>query len=253
MNTKLGYDRGVSRWIPLVAVVVLIPLLAPGSAAQINGIPPSVTSIAPGRTVPNIAPSVTSLGPLGFSKTCCFGVHTVRPSTGHHHHPGRGNGFVGGVPVAVPVPVPVYTGDYPGYYDDSTNGDSQPEGEATPGPTIFEHNWRGAYPSANDEAGVRSRQPLPRAGGDETSANAAEPAGSASESNEPSSVLVFRDGHQQEVSNYAIIGDTLYDLSSGRAHKIPLAELDLDSTVRANDDRGIDFTLPETAKAPVAN
>src|SRR5581483_2453028 len=112
----------------------------------------------------------------------------------------------------------------------------------------------------NDEGapGLRSKEPLPRAETNssseyENSSNADEPTTSASEPKEPSSVLVFRDGHKQEVSNYAIIGDTLYDLSSGRAHKIPLTQLDLDSTVRANDDRGIDFSLPVTAKAPVAN
>jgi hypothetical protein len=57
-------------------------------------------------------------------------------------------------------------------------------------------------------------------------------------------VLVFKDGHQIEVQNYAVIGDTLYDLSPGRHHKILVADLDLTSTVKLNDDRGIDFRLP---------
>jgi hypothetical protein len=57
-------------------------------------------------------------------------------------------------------------------------------------------------------------------------------------------VLVFKDGHQQEVSNYAIVGGTLYDLSDGRSRKIALAQLDLPATVKQNDGRGIDFELP---------
>ena len=57
-------------------------------------------------------------------------------------------------------------------------------------------------------------------------------------------MLVFKDGHQLEVQNYAVIGDTLYDLTPGRHHKILLADLDLTSTTKQNDDRGIDFRLP---------
>ena len=64
-------------------------------------------------------------------------------------------------------------------------------------------------------------------------------------------MLIFKDGHQLEVQNYAVIGDMLYDLTPGRHHKIALADLDLTSTVQQNDDRGIDFRLPpnpETSK-----
>jgi hypothetical protein len=63
-------------------------------------------------------------------------------------------------------------------------------------------------------------------------------------------VLVFKDGHQLEVANYAIVGSTLYDLTDGRRHKIALAELDLAATAKQNDDRGIDFQVPA---APEAN
>ena len=61
---------------------------------------------------------------------------------------------------------------------------------------------------------------------------------------QPQTVLVFKDGRQLEVQNYAVIGDVLYDLTPGRHHKIPLADLDLTSTAQQNDDRGIDFRLP---------
>jgi hypothetical protein len=60
-------------------------------------------------------------------------------------------------------------------------------------------------------------------------------------------LLIFKDGHQAEVENYAIVGDTLYDLSEGRRHKIALADLNLDATAQQNEDRGIDFTVPATA------
>jgi hypothetical protein len=61
---------------------------------------------------------------------------------------------------------------------------------------------------------------------------------------EPGTLLVFKDGRQVEIKNYAIQGDTLFDLSDGRPHKIALADLDLDATQKKNDDRGVDFQLP---------
>jgi hypothetical protein len=62
-------------------------------------------------------------------------------------------------------------------------------------------------------------------------------------------VLVFKDGHQVEVANYAIVGNTLYDLSGGHRQKISLADLDLNATAKQNDDRGIDFQLPAPNEA----
>jgi hypothetical protein len=56
-------------------------------------------------------------------------------------------------------------------------------------------------------------------------------------------LLVFKDGHQMEVSNYAIMGPTLY-LFAGDHRKISLADLDLDATRKANDERGTEFRVP---------
>jgi hypothetical protein len=59
-------------------------------------------------------------------------------------------------------------------------------------------------------------------------------------------VLVFRDGHKQEVRNYAIVGQMLWDFGANGTHKIPLSDLDLDTTRKLNDERGVDFVLPKT-------
>jgi hypothetical protein len=56
-------------------------------------------------------------------------------------------------------------------------------------------------------------------------------------------VLVFRNGKRQEVTNYAIMGDTLYVFDQGK-RKIALADLDIPATVKANDDRGMEFKVP---------
>jgi hypothetical protein len=61
--------------------------------------------------------------------------------------------------------------------------------------------------------------------------------------------LVFKDGHQLEIENYAIVSQTLYDLTPGRPRKIALADLDLSATQKQNDDHGVAFELPSSAQA----
>ena len=63
--------------------------------------------------------------------------------------------------------------------------------------------------------------------------------------NEPATVLVYRDGHRSEVQSYAIVGPTLWLLSNTRSTKVALADLDLDQTVKANEDRGLTFLVPK--------
>lgn len=60
----------------------------------------------------------------------------------------------------------------------------------------------------------------------------------------PATLLVFRDQHKQEVQNYAIVGQTLWNFAPQRTQKIPLSDLDLAATTKANDERGVDFRLP---------
>jgi len=65
----------------------------------------------------------------------------------------------------------------------------------------------------------------------------------------PATVLVFRDRHKQEVQNYAIVGQTLWTFAPQRTEKIPLADLDLAATTKANDDRGVGFHVPSSSEA----
>jgi hypothetical protein len=64
----------------------------------------------------------------------------------------------------------------------------------------------------------------------------------------PPTVLVFRDQHKQEVQNYAVVGQTLWNFSSQRTERIPLADLDLTATAQANEDRGLAFRIPVQAR-----
>lgn len=238
MFRKLEYDDAV-RWlnravVAVSALLVLSAFLPSQAAAQINGAPPSVTSMGfGGRAINGTRPSVTSLGPLGPTFNPAF--PNSRPLFGHHHHHGNGNGF---------VPwgwgVGYYAIPYDGYYDqdDDAAADDPPQEQYNGGPTIFDRRGSGRVPRPPQSDYVEHAP-------QESASVASEPAAApVPDQPQPQTVLVFKDGHQQEVENYAIVGDTLYDLSEGRRHKIPLSDLDLDSTVKQNDQRGIDFQVP---------
>ena len=61
-------------------------------------------------------------------------------------------------------------------------------------------------------------------------------------------VLVFRDGHRQQVNNYAIMGQTVYVFDS-RTQKIALSDLDVPATIKLNDDHGVEFQLPKAKQS----
>src|SRR5712692_3777846 len=62
-------------------------------------------------------------------------------------------------------------------------------------------------------------------------------------------VLVFRDGHKEEVKRYMIKGDVIFTgadyWSTGSwTRKVPVAELDVPATLKLNQERGGKFSLP---------
>ncbi len=65
----------------------------------------------------------------------------------------------------------------------------------------------------------------------------------------PPTVLVFRDQRKQEIHNFAIVGQTLWNFAPQRTEKIPLSDLDLPATAKANDDRGLTFRVPAPGEA----
>jgi hypothetical protein len=75
--------------------------------------------------------------------------------------------------------------------------------------------------------------------------------GQASESHyqTPAAVLVFRDGHEEEVKSYTIIGEALYAkvdfwVDGSWTRKIEIANLDVPATLKLNQERGSQFRLP---------
>jgi hypothetical protein len=74
----------------------------------------------------------------------------------------------------------------------------------------------------------------------------------------PSAVLVYRDGHRQEISGYAIAGGMIYSQTADwqNAHPtkpIPVSALDPVATVTANSQRGITFLLPSASNEAIAS
>src|SRR6266567_175574 len=227
----------------LSAVLVLAGVVVPASAQRasgnsmgsgtvFHGVPTSVTSFNFGgqRGFHGVPTSVTSLGFGGSGFRLNQPFRTNQPfGFRHRRNSGVVSPFFGDI-VAVPYAYPVYMTD--------TGVDDSMEEDYRGGPTIFDRRGSGEEyrrPQARDEEDYRSRSSEVPA---DQQAVAEKPV------QQPSTVLVYKDGHQTEVVNYAIVGETLYELNDGRAKKVALAELDLSATEKQNDERGVDFRVP---------
>lgn len=65
----------------------------------------------------------------------------------------------------------------------------------------------------------------------------------------PPTVLVYRDGHTEELTSYSIIGNEIYTKSDywtngAWTRKIQIADLDIPATLKQNQQRGVNFELP---------
>jgi hypothetical protein len=72
----------------------------------------------------------------------------------------------------------------------------------------------------------------------------------------PPAVLVFRDGHKDEVSEYTIMSGTIYSKADYWAtgswtRKIQIADLDVPATLKLNQERGLKFVLPASSNEVV--
>lgn len=250
--------------------VAIVGVLSLPAAAQIRGVPASVTSITPNRYVSGIPASVTSLGPNGYGNSrghghnfgngnynsmcssggalipsamgCTSTVFTNQfyglprssgpvnlHSRGHH---GQGAYYPVYVPYAVPV---VIEPEEPQPSMEALTGDSSAEGLALPPAyTVFENRPTTAVKPSALPPIDESRVYHP---------GMTEPSETET-AKQPPVVLIYKDGHQSEVQNYAIVGKYLYDISGFSSRKVLLSDLDLPATIKANDERGTEFALP---------
>jgi hypothetical protein len=71
--------------------------------------------------------------------------------------------------------------------------------------------------------------------------------------NQPATTLVFKDGHRVDVQNYVIAKNTITILDQGRREHIPLAQIDVPATQKANEERGVDFKAPTVRVSLMCN
>lgn len=257
MTSSLEYHNGVVSRIPasvaayrlLWCALVVSVLTAQAVAAQSvtsghsGGVPSSVTSQGFGGRAINGAPaSVTSLPSTGNSRGVRPGSSIPRPVHPHRRDDRqyrRGSDGYYYYPYGTAYALP--------YADDNgtPDNDADDDPEYQGGPTIFDRRGPGAQayvPPENSVPGAHSPSGQSSSNQDPSDASLSEPAPQPT-------ILSFKDGHQIEVGNYAIVGATLFDLTAGHPHKIALADLDLDSTQKLNDDRGVTFTIPPSPRA----
>jgi hypothetical protein len=234
-------ESSLTRMTASLVLAIVSVLLASPASAQINGIPPSVTSIGRGPHLPNPAPSVTSLGPYGYGQR----PHGYQPYFNGNYRR-RGYGYSGtGLAYSAPyyyIPMDSYGYDYvggPDLYSGPPIGPNEPTLHI-----VVEQPPARLYSRDPDEPQASTALPGPRM-------QEREPSVADTKPSEPT-VLVFRDGHQQEVMNYAIMGQMVYVFDK-RTQKIALADLDVAATVKANDVRGLDFNIPAQKPAQKKN
>jgi len=178
------------------SVAVVLPV-----QAQVNGVPPSVTSMGfGGRVINGVPPSVTSFGPDGYNNrwsilgNCCANfllpANPDPPLFSEHHHRHKDGASLAGVmePVFVPIAVPYATEED----EDSPDVDADTASPENADSPIRPARYRDSFPIADTEENEED-----------------------SASTQPLTVLVFKDTHQSGVLNYAILGDTLLTSTRG--------------------------------------
>jgi hypothetical protein len=252
MTFPLEYHKGVQRSIPASLAcfgTFLLPLLLVSvSPAQFNNAvssssahsmsAPPTGSVAP--FTGGVAPRTGAVAPpTGAGVAPSHVPHSPGIShntSGQRRHSSDGTAYYYPYLYYYGVPVPYAADSDAGAPDQNDADDADYQG----GPTIFDRRGSGAEsyvpPVSDRQAGSQPQNPTPA-----TYADLDPP--------QPPTSLVFKDGHQVEVANYAIVSQTLYDLTPGHHRKIALADLDLPATEKQNDDRGVTFQLPPTAQA----
>ena len=263
MHPNKRYHLAMRRLLSSAAIVLAMAFLAPSSRAQVRGTPAPEGQHHTGRTAMmgqqghagvmptpigvSPAPAPAFPTPMGVPPMLPVpGANNTAGNSFHHHHHDSDGFARGAYPVYVPYPVVV--DPYSMYQASPDQADQETDDPpVVQGPTVFERRTPGDVTATQSFAAEPSAEEAAPAAPD---ASPAQPESANSQQVQPQepNVLVFRDGHQLEVQNYAIVGDFLYDFTPGHTRKVPLSQLDLPATVKANDDRGLDFTLPGPGK-----
>ena len=210
---------------------VVVALFAPVGFAQSPGFAQGRASV--GSQSPSVQPS--------FAQSNRFAVRNSNAAVGHFR--GHGRGFRNS---GLLYPWPYYDGFYSDYdtYEEPPASPQPPpaqpkaSNEPIPAPALLElqgTQWvkvtSFTMPSSSTANG----------------ANAPLAAGPAKEM--PPAVLVYRDGHTEELTSYTIIGGSIHTKSDywsngAWTRTIEIADLDIPATLNQNRQRGVKFDLP---------
>jgi hypothetical protein len=188
--------------------------------------------------------SIAQMRSPGFAHTAVGVSFTGRP---HSHSSGPGAIFLGDpfyadYPIA-PVTVP------PQFVivQPATSADTAPETKSEPLMIELQGNryvrFGGRQPSA--ERSTNAPPDYSAAGVD----NSPQATQHTAQPELPPTVLIFRDGHREQIPEYAIVGSTIYASAdywqTGQWTKnIQLSALNIPATIQANHEAGVRFTLP---------
>jgi hypothetical protein len=216
----------MKRWL---AVALVVAGVAAPVCAQRGGSRGGVSGHSIGGFRGSYAPS----GRISFAGPS----RVVGGSYGYAGRPGYGNGrryYGAGVPF-----VPYYGASYygPGYlaYPDTIYPDAGYAGDQAPPQNYVEQGGPGLPP--------------PPAGYDTAQAEAAAPRqATAAPEPEDAVTVVFKDGRPPvTIHNYILSRTTLY-VRDARKQDIPVADIDLPATEKANQDAGVEFQLPTASR-----
>ena len=245
-------DRPCWRFAALIPAFTLIATFAgygmayaqvSGPAAHINIPPPTAGRYAPptGTVAPrtgSVAPPTSIMAGFAAPNSSFPGrnfSHRRAQSSDHNHRTTRNN-VAYPIFYGVPVPYEHEAGDDDLAGGQSGDAESQQITDALDLERTHEADG-GPYYGDPMRPGDADSENLYRKAVDG-------PENEQTEIQQPPTTLVFKDGHQLEVENYAILGQTLYDLTPGHPRRVALADLDLAATQKQNDDRGVVFQLP---------
>lgn len=97
---------------------------------------------------------------------------------------------------------------------------------------------------SNEVAQLREEQDYAQAPARPAPAPAPQPPVQAKAQEDLPVVVVFLDKHIREVKSYAVANEMLVVLDGDKRTKFPLADIDLAATMKLNDERGVDFQIP---------
>jgi hypothetical protein len=171
-----------------------------------------------------------------------YGNQPPAPSPDHHHHrsPYPGNHYKYRAPY---VPyfyarstylVPGLLNSYWDYPDNSYSDDQSAAYSNSSQQPVEDNGGYSPEPPAPYEPQQAQDVPPP-------------PPGPIEPLPQASVTLIFKDGHSQQIRNYAMTKTTLYILdeaASGRRPEISLDQIDLLATKHANQEAGVDFAMP---------